>query len=699
MKFVYAGGARPLDGYTLKRGIGRGGFGEVYFAVSDAGKEVALKKVERNLDVELRGVGHCLNLRHTNLVELYDVKYDEAGEPWIVMEYVAGSSLKDILDGSPTGLPQDEILSWFRGISAGVAYLHDHGIVHRDLKPGNVFDDNGCVKIGDYGLSKYIACSRRSGHTESVGTCHYMAPEIGKGDYGKEIDIYALGVVLFELFTGRVPFDGESSQEVLMKHLTADPDLSPLPPAIRTIVAKALRKDPADRYKNIDAMLADVEAAMAPATSVPVITVGESLVLPPEFFSGPVPTHSPVASLQPETPPLVQAPATVVNTAPPHYIGDASQGQETLYIGDQPEIEFGPVKAGPGRPLAASAPGVTRNAISPPRRNAHSQPARPASRPEPVAAAVTAGAKRASNWLQHGPGGTVVKSCIVLGAVVALIGAVMFVPFAAPSLAVATAVYLVYIGVRGLTIAAQQPPEVTFPAPAGRQGFTRAQTSRLALGMKTPWDRVGELSGSLLAATLVSAVLSLVITSFTGRLATDPISLAFLVWLTLSGTIAAWFILAAGKLWEADDGEPWKRRFVLLLLGLVCGGAAYGLNQVLLVQLHDQWLVGSLAGGLLPSGLHASDGSPLLAAYLIYFAAVFCVLPWWKQTDPLRDSRLSVGFVVIAALAALIFPFPQPWGLAIAATASIAAQLSAVWLSPRLREDIHQKIVRGADRS
>ena len=90
MKFLYASGSRPLEGYTIKRGVGRGGFGEVYFAASDAGKEVALKLIERNLEVELRGVSQCLNLKHPNLVDLYDIRYDEQGDAWVVMEYVAG---------------------------------------------------------------------------------------------------------------------------------------------------------------------------------------------------------------------------------------------------------------------------------------------------------------------------------------------------------------------------------------------------------------------------------------------------------------------------------------------------------------------------------------------------------------------------------------------------------------------------------
>ena len=127
-------------------------------------------------------------------------------------------------------------------LAAGVAYLHDHGIVHRDLKPANIFEDEGIVKIGDYGLSKYISCSRRGGQTESVGTFHYMAPEIGKGEYGKEIDIYAMGVMLYELATGTVPFDGESTQEIIMKHLTADPDLSRVAEPIRSVVARPCKR-------------------------------------------------------------------------------------------------------------------------------------------------------------------------------------------------------------------------------------------------------------------------------------------------------------------------------------------------------------------------------------------------------------------------------------------------------------------------
>src|SRR5258708_16266917 len=110
--------------------------------------------------------------------------------------------------------------------------------------------EDGIVKMGDYGLSKFISCSRRSGHTGSVGTVHYMAPEVANGRYGKEVDIYALGIVLYEMITGHVPFDGESLGEVLMKHLTAQPDLSMIAEPYRTAIARALAKDPEERVRS-----------------------------------------------------------------------------------------------------------------------------------------------------------------------------------------------------------------------------------------------------------------------------------------------------------------------------------------------------------------------------------------------------------------------------------------------------------------
>ncbi|MCE2797358.1 MAG: serine/threonine protein kinase [Planctomyces sp.] len=225
MKFTFGPDTRPLDGITIKRAIHRGGFGEVYYAVTDAGKEVALKLLHNNLEVELRGVSQCLNLKHPNLVTIFDIRQDAERDHWIVMEYVGGQSLHDALQQHPDGMPLQQVLNWLTGMTAGLIFLHDRGLVHRDLKPANIFSDGGVVKVGDVGLSKFISESRRSAQTQSVGTVYYMAPEVARGRYGREVDVYSLGIMLYEMMTGRVPFEGESAGEILMKHLTAEPDL------------------------------------------------------------------------------------------------------------------------------------------------------------------------------------------------------------------------------------------------------------------------------------------------------------------------------------------------------------------------------------------------------------------------------------------------------------------------------------------
>lgn len=273
MKFTYPPEAKPVDGYTIRRGICRGGFGEVYYAVSDAGKEVALKLLTHDRDTELRGIRQCLNLKHPNLLTIYDVKTDDEGDHWVVMEYVHGASLDDVLATYPRGLPLAEVQEWLAGLCAGVAYLHERGIVHRDLKPSNVYRENGVVKVGDIGLSKCMANDHHREHTASIGTVYYMAPEVARGQYGPEVDIYSLAVISYEMITGRLPFDGETTAEILMKHLSQAPNLSPLPAAVRPVLAKALAKDPRQRTCQVReferAMQAALSAAMAHQEGAP----------------------------------------------------------------------------------------------------------------------------------------------------------------------------------------------------------------------------------------------------------------------------------------------------------------------------------------------------------------------------------------------------------------------------------------------
>lgn len=300
MKFIYRSGQRPLDGYTIKRGVGQGGFGEVYFAVSDGGKEVALKLLRGQSDAELRGISHCLNLKHPNLVHLYDLREDDRGDRWVVMEYVFGESLAQVINRHPNGLPLDLVREWFVALARGVGYLHDQGVVHRDLKPANIFVEHGQLKVGDYGLSRRMSGSQGGEMTRGVGTPHYMAPEIKNGNYTRTIDIYACGVILFETLTGHPPFDGETPGEVLMKQQLDSPDLSKCPAAFVPVLEKALDKNPVRRFATMPEFARAVEEAAVRAGAPPT----QSL---PPVAAPPAPAASAEAPRRPVAVPVNRA--------------------------------------------------------------------------------------------------------------------------------------------------------------------------------------------------------------------------------------------------------------------------------------------------------------------------------------------------------------------------------------------------------
>ena len=254
MAFAYAPGSRPVEPYTIKHGLGSGGFGEVYYAVSDAGKEVALKLLCREPEIELRGIQACLNLNHPHLVTVYDLRQAGDGNWWLIMEYLAGPTWSAILQQHPQGLSPERVACWFQQLAKALDFLHQHAILHRDLKPSNIFlADWGreeWVKVGDYGLSKAIA-GRMSEQHSAIGTAYYMAPEMAQGRYDHGVDVYAAGVLAFQLLTGQLPFTGQSVQEVLLRHLTDEPDWSRVPAAVVPVLRTALAKDPRARFTSV----------------------------------------------------------------------------------------------------------------------------------------------------------------------------------------------------------------------------------------------------------------------------------------------------------------------------------------------------------------------------------------------------------------------------------------------------------------
>lgn len=648
MKFTYASGSRPLEGYTIKRGIGRGGFGEVYYATSDAGKEVAIKLIRRNLDVELRGVTQCLNVKHPNLLSLFDVKQDELGDSWVVMEYVAGESLEGALERCPDGLPRNEVLAWFHGIAAGVTYLHDHGIVHRDLKPGNIFADEGIVKIGDYGLSKFISASRRSGQTESVGTVHYMAPEIGNGRYGKEIDIYALGIILYEMLTGCVPFEGESVGEVLMKHLTAEPNLDGIDEPYCSAIAKTLTKNPDTRIKTVGELLALLPPP-PPGTFIGVSSrrvAAEPAIEPQPTPQRPAANSDPVSAiLVAEEEPIAQA----VRTA----FGRFSAAWNSGRINTPGKVAIILVaayllviKGFFSIPMIMSALIMyafyyaIRSIVIATRTTSPADSANVARRPN-----------------ARSPG----------------------VPLT-PVIQQRSAPPPNDHRAAGERFAADLKGQIERQAAAPR--FERRTVERaVSLPPKTVRQRAEELIGSLLGATVVTAAMSV----FLSVVHSKTIEPGQFAWLLLVSTLGSWMVLIPSKFWEGHDGDTTLRRLTLAVLGLGLGSVAWIIKDFLLVPLTSDWNLGrAVTEGYMGARLHdVVDGSLTLVAHIGYFAFLMLLIRWWKQADPLRPSRLRLWPTIVAIfwgwLLYFFWPFPQPWGTMVAASMAIAVQVSASW--------------------
>jgi len=258
-----------LDRFEIRRRLGTGGFGNVYLAWDPLiGREVALKTcdtedvpVRERFAREARLAG---GLDHPNIVRIYDFRDDDV--PWfLVQEFLNGEDLSQRVARSPMSL--DEKLRLLEEIAAALAFAHGRGVVHRDVKPANIrMLSDGRVKILDFGIARSLddACTTtRPGTT--IGSLGYMPPEqVEGGPVDPRSDLFALGIVAYELLAGHRPFDGGSIGELFVRILHDDPEpltsfLSDVPTALDCLVLECLAKEPAQRPTSADDVRARLE--------------------------------------------------------------------------------------------------------------------------------------------------------------------------------------------------------------------------------------------------------------------------------------------------------------------------------------------------------------------------------------------------------------------------------------------------------
>ncbi|MFF8915957.1 protein kinase [Streptomyces sp. NPDC015032] len=323
----YAGGSVAGGRYQLRDLLGEGGMASVYLAYDSAlDRQVAIKTLHTELGREQsfrerfrREAQAVAKLQHTNIVSVFDTGEDELGGalmPYIVMEYVEGQPLGSVLQAdiqSHGAMPADKALKVTSDVLAALDTSHEMGLVHRDIKPGNVMvTRRGVVKVMDFGIARAM----QSGVTSMtqtgmvVGTPQYLSPEqaLGRGVDARS-DLYSVGIMLFQLLTGRIPFDADSPLAIAYAHVQEEP-VAPstinrsVTPAMDALVARALKKNPNERFPSAAAMQDEIARVLSAGgqTGAPVIVAGGgapsnsgsgvgSAVFPPVDQSTPAPQN------------------------------------------------------------------------------------------------------------------------------------------------------------------------------------------------------------------------------------------------------------------------------------------------------------------------------------------------------------------------------------------------------------------------
>lgn len=261
--------------YELLELIGQGGMADVYLAQDIIlNRTIAIKILRTSLAKDpiyvtrfQREASAAAALSHRNIVEIYDVGEDE-DKYYIVMEYVPGTTLKELIL-KRGAVHYIEAIDIMKQIVSGIAKAHQLGIIHRDLKPQNILvTDSGVAKIADFGIASMQSLAQVTQTDVIMGSLHYLAPELARGEKATaQSDVYALGIVFYELLRGEVPFNGESPVNIALKHMQEDLpsllDFNPsIPQSVENIVIKATAKNLNDRYQSAAEMLDDINTCL-----------------------------------------------------------------------------------------------------------------------------------------------------------------------------------------------------------------------------------------------------------------------------------------------------------------------------------------------------------------------------------------------------------------------------------------------------
>lgn len=270
-------GKRLNGRYKIEQVIGGGGMANVYLAHDMIlNRDVAVKvlRLDYANDNDFirrfrREAQSATSLDHPNIVSIYDIG-EENDIYYIVMEYVKGQTLKQyIQQNAPVAF--NKVVEIMDQLTSAIAHAHDNGIIHRDIKPQNILiDAEGNIKVTDFGIAMALSSTTITQTNSLLGSVHYLSPEQARGGIAtKKSDVYAIGIVMFEMLTGSLPFSGESAVSIALKHLQSDTP-SPkrwnptIPQSLENIVLKSMAKDPLYRYETVDEMNDDISTALEP---------------------------------------------------------------------------------------------------------------------------------------------------------------------------------------------------------------------------------------------------------------------------------------------------------------------------------------------------------------------------------------------------------------------------------------------------